>query len=183
MSQLISLPGASIVVAFTTNTAITSSLDNTGADGQHLYALGLSGAGWVVQGLPSSTFTVDPTTDIATVTGSNVVTGTGPVQVSTTTTLPAGLAASTNYWLIRVDADHFKFATSYANAIAGTAIDITTAGTGTQTVDTVATVASGALYIPAGGFDIFDGKMGKKLAIIQDSTGGKACLTPLIAAR
>jgi hypothetical protein len=56
------------------------------------------------------------------------------VQVSTTTTLPAGLSAATNYFVIRLSDTTYKLATTYANAIAGTAIDITTTGTGTHTM-------------------------------------------------
>lgn len=86
----------------------------------------------------TATFTADAGTDILTYTSttsipSNLLTGTR-VQVSTTTTLPAGLSAATNYYLIRVDDNSCKLATSYANAVAGTAIDITTAGSGTHTM-------------------------------------------------
>ncbi|REK56943.1 MAG: hypothetical protein DWQ49_09555 [Bacteroidetes bacterium] len=50
--------------------------------------------------------------------------------------LPAGLATATDYYIIRVDADNIKFANSVANAIAGTAVDITAAaGGGTHTVE------------------------------------------------
>ena len=34
----------------------------------------------------------------------------------------------TNYWIIVVDANTLKLATSFANALAGTALDITSAG-------------------------------------------------------
>lgn len=54
-------------------------------------------------------------------------------QASTTTTLPAGLAAVTDYYVIAVSASTFTLASSLANALAGTAIDITDAGTGTHT--------------------------------------------------
>ena len=57
------------------------------------------------------------------------------VQLSTTGTLPSPLAAATDYYVIRVDADNFKLASSLENAEAGTAIDITSAaGGGTHTV-------------------------------------------------
>jgi len=54
-------------------------------------------------------------------------------QVSTSTTLPAPLAAVTDYFVIVVDANNFKLASSLAFALAGTAIDLTTTGTGNQT--------------------------------------------------
>ncbi len=84
------------------------------------------------------TFTADAGTDIITMTStanipSNILTGTR-VRLTTTTTLPAGLALATDYYVIKVTDSTFKLASSYANAIAGTAIDITDAGTGTHTM-------------------------------------------------
>lgn len=86
----------------------------------------------------SDTFTADASTDVCTYTStanipSNLLTGTR-VRLTTTTTLPGGLATATDYYLIRVSDTTFKLATSYANAVAGTAINITDAGTGTHTV-------------------------------------------------
>lgn len=60
------------------------------------------------------------------------------VTFTTSGTLPAGLSLNTTYFLILVSNNTFKVATTYANAIAGTAIDITDAGTGTHTIVPVA---------------------------------------------
>lgn len=84
------------------------------------------------------TFTADAGTDIITMTSttnrpSNILTGTR-VRLTTITTLPAGLALATDYYVIKVTDSTFKLATSYANAVAGTAINITDAGTGTHTM-------------------------------------------------
>lgn len=84
------------------------------------------------------TFTADASTDVLTYTSTtnspmNILTGTR-VQLTTTTTLPAGLALATDYYVIKIDDSTCKLATSYANAIAGTAINITDAGTGTHTM-------------------------------------------------
>ena len=84
------------------------------------------------------TFTADASTDTCTYTStanipSNILVGTR-VRLTTTTTLPAGLALATDYYVIKVTDSTFKLATSYANAIAGTAINITDAGTGTHTI-------------------------------------------------
>jgi hypothetical protein len=57
-----------------------------------------------------------------------------PVRFTTTTTLPTGLVAATTYWTIRVSATTSRLATTLQNAIAGTAIAFTDAGTGTHTV-------------------------------------------------
>lgn len=87
----------------------------------------------------TDTFTADAGTDICTWTStanipSNVLTGT-KVRLTTTTTLPAGLALATDYYVIKLSDTTFSLATSYANAVAGTAINITDAGTGTHTVN------------------------------------------------
>lgn len=84
----------------------------------------------------ADTFTADASTDICTYTSttnipSNVLTGTR-IRLTTTTTLPGGLATATDYYYIKVTDSTFKLATTYANAIAGTAINITDAGTGTH---------------------------------------------------
>lgn len=84
----------------------------------------------------SFNFTADASTENLT-SGSTAherFTGDGPVYLATTGTLPAGLAVDTPYYFIRVSSIEFKFATSYANAVLGTAIDLTDAGTGTHSV-------------------------------------------------
>lgn len=49
--------------------------------------------------------------------------------------LPTGLTAGTDYYTIRVSATTSRFATSRTNAIAGTAIAFTDAGSGTNVID------------------------------------------------
>lgn len=49
--------------------------------------------------------------------------------------LPTGLVANTDYWTVRVSATTSRIATSFANAIAGTVIAYTDAGTGTNSFD------------------------------------------------
>ncbi len=63
-------------------------------------------------------------------------------RLTTATTLPAGLALSTDYWVIRVDANNFKFASTLAHAQDGTTINITDRGTGTHTFTPTALSAS-----------------------------------------
>lgn len=53
------------------------------------------------------------------------------IPVSGSYASPTGLTEGTTYYLIRIDDTTTKFATSYANALAGTAIAYTDAGTGT----------------------------------------------------
>jgi len=59
---------------------------------------------------------------------------TGEVVYVIGASLANPLVASTAYYVIRVDANTIKLATTYAFAIAGTAIDITTTGSGNQVV-------------------------------------------------
>jgi hypothetical protein len=80
-------------------------------------------------------YTADSTTDQLAKTAHGLETGDGPIRTSNSGGgLPTGLVAVTDYYAIKVDADHIKAATSRANAIAGTFIDITSNGTGTQTL-------------------------------------------------
>lgn len=83
-----------------------------------------------------STFTADDTTDIITHTNINLMPY-SKVQVSSTVTLPAGLSAATNYYVIKLTDTTCKLATSRANAVAGTSINITSTGTGTHTINTL----------------------------------------------
>lgn len=48
--------------------------------------------------------------------------------------LPTGLVAGTDYWMVRASATTARYATSLANAVAGTFIAFTDAGTGTHTM-------------------------------------------------
>jgi hypothetical protein len=89
---------------------------------------------------------VDATANTLTLTAHGLETGDGPVQFTNSGgALPAGISAATNYWIINPNTggtggNLIKLATSLANAYAGTAVDITGAGTGTHTlVDTVDT--------------------------------------------
>src|SRR5213078_2857455 len=109
-------------------------------DGCNIFENGTTGAegtGLVISAL-SDTFTANPATDVITTTSGNPAlyfSGTGQtiVQFSSTGTLPAGLSPAIEYYLVS-SGTAFKVATSYANAQAGTTVDITDAGTGTHSV-------------------------------------------------
>lgn len=79
----------------------------------------------------AATFTA-AVTDICTSVASGFKTGL-KIRGTTTTTLPAGLALATDYFVIYIDADTYKVASSLANALIGTAVDITNTGTGVHT--------------------------------------------------
>lgn len=80
------------------------------------------------------TFTTTHAADTLTIAAHGLATGAGPLRVSTTATPPAGLAVGTDYYVIKVDANTIKLATSYALALAGTAVAITSDGTGVHTL-------------------------------------------------
>lgn len=78
---------------------------------------------------------VSTTDDELTISGGHGIVGDGAgVFLTTTGTLPTGLAKSTQYYAIYVSDTEIKLASSYANAVAGTDIDITGAGSGTHTL-------------------------------------------------
>lgn len=59
----------------------------------------------------------------------------GPVTVSNVGgALPTGIAASTNYWIVRISGTTYYMATTRGNAMADTNLSVTSNGTGVQTV-------------------------------------------------
>lgn len=90
---------------------------------------------------------VDATTNIITITGHALESGDGPIQLTNSGgALPGGLAAATDYYVIKLSTSTIQLANSRANALAGAAgtsgmaIDLTTAGSGTTTLaDTAGT--------------------------------------------
>lgn len=66
-------------------------------------------------------------------------TGDGPMRLTTTGGAPTGLATGVDYYVIRNDRLTIKLATTRDNALRGTTINITGAGTGVQTIVDTAT--------------------------------------------
>lgn len=89
----------------------------------------------------AGTFTVVYTTGIFTQTAHGYTLGLVGQASNSGGALPAGLSTSTNYYVIPITANTYYLASSYANAVAGTAITLTGNGTGTQTF--TPTTASG----------------------------------------
>lgn len=80
---------------------------------------------------------VNTGTDAITEVAHGMLSGAGPFRLSNSGgALPTGtgIAVDTNVFIIAATDDTYKLATSKANALAGTAIDITAAGTGTHTL-------------------------------------------------
>lgn len=65
-------------------------------------------------------------------------------QFTTSSALPGGLSTSTDYFIIKIDANTYAVASSLVNANAGTAINLTTQGTGNHTFTPTA-IAGGTI--------------------------------------
>lgn len=86
-------------------------------------------ANTTASGLATLNFTdtdVNTGTNVITVTAHGLTTGTGIIFTSSSP--PAPLVTTTVYFVISTGTNTIKLATTYANAVAGTAIDLTTAG-------------------------------------------------------
>jgi hypothetical protein len=112
---------------------VVQCLDVSSVPGVAMANGSLGGNGLDTSSHVAKTFTVDASTNILTV-SVPVFTNFQAITVSTTTTLPAPLAASTTYYVFGISGSTLKLATTLANAIAGTAIDITNTGTGTHSI-------------------------------------------------
>lgn len=88
----------------------------------------------------SETITADATNNELIVGGGIAYTD-GDIVLVTGTDIPAPLVATTYYYAIYVSATRIKLATSFANAMVGTAIDLTDAGSSTITLARYAYVA------------------------------------------
>lgn len=75
---------------------------------------------------------VNTSTDVITVPSNTWMTTGKPVTYWQGTTVPAGLTQAATYYIIRLTATTIKLATTAANAAAGTAIDLTSQGSGTH---------------------------------------------------
>lgn len=79
--------------------------------------------------------------NVITLAAHGYLTGDGPVQITTTGTFPGGALALTNYWIITLSANTFSLALSAGNALAGTVVVLSTAGSGTITLTGTAAAA------------------------------------------
>lgn len=84
-------------------------------------------------GRPRDISGVDQASNTVTINDHPFATG-DRVVVSSTAAIPAGLASTVSYFVINQSVNSIKFATSLANANAGSDIDIQTSGSGTITV-------------------------------------------------
>lgn len=136
-SEVVTVVGSaisvSIATASSTATQIKTAVDASVA-ASALISVAVSGTGSNAQVAASATplatgvaSEVDVTANTATIPTHGYVTGVVG-QLTSTGTLPAGLSTSTDYYIIAVDADTVKFATTLVNALAGTPVDLTNQG-------------------------------------------------------
>jgi hypothetical protein len=116
---------------------------------------------------------VAASSDIITLAGTDLKLCLGDrVQVTSTVSLPTGISGATNYYVIPyqfIGSPRIKLASSLANAMAGVAIDITAAGSGTITV----TKNAEPRFHSAVNIDRTN-NLGENLLSILTSFGGKA---------
>ena len=102
---------------------------------ERLNPLGLEKTTPITNNINAKTFAasdVNTTTDAITETGHGYYTGL-PGKLTTTGALPGGLNGTLTYYVIKVDDDTYKLALNPTNAQAGTAINITSQGSGNHT--------------------------------------------------
>ena len=94
----------------------------------------LIGAGQLTWAATFPNTAINVSTDAITVNSNDSLKTGTPVVLTTSGTAPTGLTAGTTYYVIRLSATSISLASSLANAVAGTAIDITGQGTGNHTL-------------------------------------------------
>ncbi len=114
----------------------------TTATASHVYKLNLVGEELVTTNLTMTaggaalvTSAIANASDSFTVVAHGMATGDGPYRITQAGGVATGLAIDTSYWVIRLTADTFSLASSLANALALTAINITSDGTGNLTLN------------------------------------------------
>lgn len=84
---------------------------------------------------PSTVFIANSTFDVLAIDNHPFRTGDGPLRVTNSGgALPSPLLVATDYWAIRTNSGKFQLATNRGAALVGMAIDLATAGTGTNTI-------------------------------------------------
>jgi len=96
----------------------------------------------------SLTFTVDTGTDVVTFSGSHGFTTAQAIRLESTTTLPGGISAAVTYYVGNLTSTTCKLYTTAAAATAGTtgAVDITSSGTGTHSINGTFVAGSGTSF-------------------------------------
>ena len=128
-----------IQTSVSTATQVKAAVDASAA-AMLLVGCAVTGTGGTAQTAPVSATAlsagtdtkVDLTTNYVTIATHGFTNG-SKIRLTTTSALPTGLSTGTDYWIIKIDANTIAFASSYALFAAGTPVDITGYGVGTQT--------------------------------------------------
>lgn len=152
----------------------TTAGDNAqaGSDGEYL----TSNDNFAVAGITATMTTASPT--VVTCTGSNLPAGAPVYFTNSGGAIGTGMVVSTNYYVTKGtnSANSFSLSTTLANALAGTAnVNVTVAGTGTQTAHAGAIMATtvaadiGSIFLQPGDYDVD--------AIVVPAYGGSTSVT------
>ncbi len=116
------------------STSVTGNIVGTAIDTSRMASITIqsSGTNSTTSALTFTDSKVNDVTDVVTITGHGYVTGIKG-QLTSSGSLPGGLSLLTDYYIIRTDNDNLQFASTLTLASAGTAIDMTSVGLGTQT--------------------------------------------------
>lgn len=160
---------AAVELVFDALTAVTITTDDTPADGTMTFTTTVrgnctapafknaddSGAGSITGTTSTAgvTSTVDIDANTASIASHGLVTGLKGQLTTSAGSLPGGLSTSTDYFVIVVDASTIKFATTLANALAGTAVNITNQGTAASTFTFTPTSLAGCTLTLSGSVD------------------------------
>ena len=108
---------------------------------------------------------VDDVADELEIAAHGLATGAGPLWLTTTGVLPGGLSSGIPYWVIDSTDDRIQLALSRADALAIVSIDITSAGSGTLTLENV--FLASADVQPATGAHLEDLREGQRSSDIR----------------
>lgn len=153
---------AAVELAFDALTSVPFATDDGTADGNMTFtastrgpcAAGVtknandSGAGSITSAQTTTgvASAVNVTDNTLTISSHGLITGVKFALSINSGSLPAGTSA-TNYFAIAVDSNTVKLATSYANAVAGTVVDITDQGTADKTITLTPTTAAATMKL------------------------------------
>ena len=149
----------------------------------------MSGTPALSAGQVYGTYTVNITTDVITV-ATDVTGGLTSADFpnltrvrfySPTGVYPGNISAATDYWVIKQSANTYKLALSYANAVAGSAIDITTVGNGSPPhqifLPDNGTITIDTSNLTAGDYPTLTTSRHVRTWVIEDSGNKYLCLS------
>lgn len=140
-------PGSGATYTVSVTDGVVSAVDITAQGSAYTTATTVTFSAPVLTFDGSSGSVVSVANDTITLTGHTYGTGNAVTYSNGGGTSIGGLTTATKYYIIKVDANTIKLATSSANATAGTAINLTGLGVGTSHTLTGDTTATGSVII------------------------------------